>query len=240
MTLEEFSAAAMYGGELTDRWSYFAIASGSRAAERDADDAYWNGMFGGAAVYALSERWNLVGGAGVIYSSAPDIEGLTDILDTDIEILPTPVFGVQWNQQAESGFAVSVILPVEATISYISPDGKFTSSVNVIGTEAELSYQFTPRFSTTLSATLVDGMLHRLAKDNRILPAGTSEAYLQSERSRVDLMFGANFFDCMSFRIGPYYVFDAEISVLDHKGKSLHKLAGDDAFGGQFALSLAF
>lgn len=240
LMLEEFALGGVYGGEINSRWSYFVMAAGSRAAERNADEAYWGGVLGGAATYTLSDHWNLLGGTGVLYTNAPLAGGKTEELNINHEILPLPVFGVQWNQQAESGWAVSLIFPMEAKLSYRSADQKLSSSVDFLTQESEVSYQFTPRFTATLHAQYTDEQVHRLASNNLILPENVSEAYLKNERSRVELMLGTNVREHAELQVGPYYLFNAETTVIERGGDVLHKLDNDDAFGGKFALAVTF
>ena len=84
-TLHMLSLEGVYGSKLNARWSYFLKASGSAAFEEHLDSSYLDSSLGAGALYTLSDTWNLIGGAGLQYTSAPD------------EVTPAPIVGIQWN-----------------------------------------------------------------------------------------------------------------------------------------------
>jgi hypothetical protein len=238
-TLHSLSLSGMYGGEINEKWSWVAIAAGSAAFEKEIGSSYLNGTLGGGAIYSLSDRWNLIGGAGAMYTNAPELD-FGDLLNDPPEVIPVPVLGAQWNQDAESGLSLSLIFPLEASISYRTFDGTLSTSADFLAQSADITYQFTPMFGVTLSGSLNDGSIHRLADDNVAIPVGTKEGYLQNGRSIIDLMLNVNLSEHMNFKVGPYYMFNQEISVRDKQDKSLQELEADNAFGGKFGLSFVF
>jgi hypothetical protein len=238
-TLHSLSLSGMYGGEINEKWSWVAIAAGSAAFEKEIGSSYLNSTLGGGAIYSLSDKWNLIGGTGVMYTNAPELT-LGDILDDPPEVIPVPVLGAQWNQDAESGFSLSLIFPLEASISYRTFDGALSTSADFLAQSADITYQFTPMFGVTLRGSLDNETIHQLADDNVAIPVGTKEGYLQNEGSTVELMLNVKLFEHMNFKAGPYYIFNQEISVRDKEDKSLQKLEADDTFGGKFGLSFVF
>ena len=50
------------------------------AFEDGADRAYLNGILAGGGLYMLSDYWNIIVGAGVMYSNAPDL-AFDDLFD---------------------------------------------------------------------------------------------------------------------------------------------------------------
>jgi hypothetical protein len=95
-------------------------------------------------------------------------------------------------------------------------------------------------FGVTLSGSLDDETIHQLADDNVAIPIGTKEGYLKTEGGIVDLMLNVKLSEHMNFKVGPYYMFNQEISVRNKEDKSLQKLEADDTFGGKFGLSFVF
>ena len=215
------------------------MAAGNAAFEQAIDASYLNGTLGGAAIYALSDTWNLIGGVGTIYSNAPELD-FGDLVDDPFEVMPVPVLGAQWNQDAEAGLSLSLLFPVEASISYRSVDGTLSVATDLLAQSAALTYQLTPMFGVTASGSLNDGSIHRLADDNVAIPIGTKEGYLQNVGSTVDLMLHVTLFDQMKFTVGPYYRLNQELSVRDKDDDSLHTLEADDALGGKFGVSFIF
>ena len=170
----------MYGGAISEKWSWVVIAAGSAAFENESEVSYLNGAVGGGARYALSDTWTLIGGAGTMYTNAPEV-AFGDVWDDPSEVMPVPVLGVQWNQDAESGLSLSFIFPVEATISYRSFDGTWSASTDLLAQAADITYQVTPLFGVTARGTLNDERIHRLAEDNVAIPVGTQEGYLHND-----------------------------------------------------------
>jgi hypothetical protein len=238
-TLHSLSLSGMYGGEINEKWSWVAIAAGSAAFEKEIGSSYLNSTLGGGAIYSLSDKWNLIGGAGVMYTNAPELD-FGDLLDDPPEVIPVPVLGAQWNQDAESGLSLSLIFPLEASISYRTFEGALSASADFLAQSADITYQFTPMFGVTLSGSLDNETIHRLADDNVAIPVGTKEGYLQNEGSTLDLMLNVKFSEHMNFKIGPYYMFNQEISIRNKEDKSLQELEADDTFGGEFGLSFVF
>ena len=238
-TLHSLSLSGMYGGEINERWSWMTIASGSAAFEDHLDSSLLDGFLGTGALYSLSNAWNLIGGAGVLYTNAPELNAL-DMYGDPQEVTPIPVLGAQWNQDAESGLSLSLIFPLEASISYRSVDGTVSASTDLLAQSADITYQFTPMFGVIARGALNDERIHRLADDNVAIPVGTKEGYLQNEGSTVDLMLNVNLSEHLNVNIGPYYLFNQEMSVRDKDDDSLHKLEADDTFGGKFGVSFIF
>jgi hypothetical protein len=238
-TLHSLSLGGMYGGEINEKWSWVVIAAGSTAFEKEISSSYLNSTLGGGAIYSLSDRWNLIGGAGAMYTNAPELD-FGDLLDDPPEVIPVPVLGVQWNQDAESGLSLSLIFPLEASISYRTFDGALSTSADFLAQSADITYQFTPMFGVTLSGSLDNGTIHQLADDNVAIPVGTKEGYLKTEGRIVDLMLNVKLSEHTNFKAGPYYIFNQEISVRDKEDKALQKVEADDTFGGKFGLSFVF
>ena len=61
------SVSGMYGGEMTEKWSYLAFASGSTAFENGAVNSYLSGILIGGGMYTSTDALNLIAGAGVLY-----------------------------------------------------------------------------------------------------------------------------------------------------------------------------
>ena len=238
-TLHSLSLSGMYGGEINERWSWMTIAAGSAAFEDNLDSSLLDGFLGTGALYSLSNTWNLIGGAGVLYTNAPELNAL-DMYGDPQEVTPIPVLGVQWNQDAESGLSVSLLFPLEASISYRSFDGALSASTDLLAQAADITYQFTPMFGVTARGALNDERIHRLAEDNVAIPVGTKEGYLHNEGSAVELMLNVTLSEHLNVNVGPYYLFNQEISVRDKDDDSLHKLEADDTFGGTFGVSFIF
>jgi hypothetical protein len=238
-TLHSLSLSGMYGGEINEKWSWVVIAAGSTAFEKEIDSSYLNGTLGGGAIYSLSDTWKLIGGVGAIYTNAPELD-FGDLLDDPSEVIPVPVLGAQWNQDAETGLSLSLLFPLEASISYRSFDGTVSASTDLLAQSANITYQFTPMFGVTASGSLNNETIHRLANDNVAIPIGIKEGYLQNEGSAVDLMLNVNLSDHLHFTVGPYYSFNQELSVRDKDDDTLQTLEADDTFGGKFGLSLIF
>jgi hypothetical protein len=238
-TLHRLSLSGMYGGEINERWSWMTIASGSAAFEENLDSSLLDGFLGTGALYSLSNAWNLIGGAGVLYTNAPELNAL-DMYGDPQEVTPIPVLGAQWNQDAESGLSLSLIFPLEASISYRSVGGALSASTDLLAQSADITYQLTPMFGVTASGSLHNETIHRLADDNLAIPVGTQEGYLHNEGSTVDLMLNVNLSKHLNVNVGPYYLFNHEMSVRDKDDDSLHKLEADDTFGGTFGVSFIF
>jgi hypothetical protein len=229
----------MYGGEINDQWSWIIMTAGNAAFEKEIDSSYLNATLGGAAIYALSDTWNLIGGAGAVYTNAPELV-FGDLVDDPSEVMPLPVLGAQWNQDVESGLSLSLLFPVEASISYRSFDGMLSVATDLLAQSVAITYQLTPLFGVTAKGTLNNERIHRLAEDNVAIPVGTEEGYLRNEGSTVDLMLNVNFSERMNIKAGPYYRFNQEMSVRDKDDDSLHTLKADDTFGGTFGVSVIF
>jgi hypothetical protein len=234
--LHMLSVTGMYGGEITEKWSYLALANGSTAFEDGADNSYLNGILAGAGMYNFSEAWNFIAGAGVIYSNAPDLE-FEDLFSDAPEFLPLPVLGVQWNQNATSGLSASVIFPLEATVQFKTVDQRLATSLDALAQKADVTVQFSPMFGTTLSCELNEGGIYRLAKDNISLPVDQEEAYLNKERGLAELMLNVALPGNFSLNVGPYYAFDQKLSVVDKNTEDLRKLELDDTFGAKFEIA---
>jgi hypothetical protein len=237
--LHTLSLGGMYGGEINERWSYLVGTFGSAAFEENIDTSYINAMVGTGAIYSLSEEWQLVGGAGAIYSSASELD-FGDWFDVPWDVLPVPVLGVLWNQEAESGFSASLILPLEAQISYHAIDGTFSTSADLVGQKADITYQFLPMLGVTLSGSLSNETTHRLAKDNASLPVGTKAGYLQTKGNSVELTLNVTPLKNLNINVGPYYTFNQELTIRDKHDKELQKMEAKDGFGGKFGIALVF
>lgn len=236
--LHSLSVGGFYGGGINTKWSYLVGLMGSASFEDSLDSSYLDGALAVGAIYSLSDQWNLVGGAGVMYSNAPELV-YGDIFDDPWEVIPIPVLGFQWNQEAESGPSASVIFPLEATISYRTSDGRLSTSTDLLSQESDITYQFNPVIGMTLGASLANESIYQLAKDNMSLPVGEKEGYLTTEKSSVELTANLTFFDSLHFRVGPYYTFDQKLSIRSKKDKELQRLDPDNAFGGKFMFSMA-
>jgi hypothetical protein len=237
--LNMLSVSGMYGGEITEKWSYLAIAGGSTACEDDADDSFLSGLLLGGGMYTLSDAWTLIAGAGMLYSNAPDVgfEDFSSILDDPPNVLPIPVLGVQWNQDAPSGWSASFLFPMEAKVQFKSADQRFTTSIEAFEQVANLNVQFSPMLATTLTCTLDNGLAYRLAHDNVVLPVDTDEAYLKRDRGLAELMLNVTLPGNFSINVGPYYAFDQKLSVVDKNAKDVHKLELDESFGAKFEIA---
>ena len=185
-----------------------------------------------------AERF-LIAGAGIMYSSAPEIgfEDFNSLLDDLPKVLPIPVLGVQWNQDALSGLSASFIFPMEAKVQFRTADQRFTTSVEAFEQVADLKVQFSPMLATTLTCALDDGLAYRLAHDNVVLPVDTDEAYLKRDRRLAELMLNVTLPSNFSINIGPYYAFNQKLSVVDKNAKDVHKLELDDSFGAKFEIA---
>jgi hypothetical protein len=237
--LNMLSVGGMYGGEITDKWSYLAIAGGSTAFEEGADTSHLSGLLLGGGMYTLSDAWTLVGGAGVLYSNAPEVglEDFSGLLDDLPEVLPLPVVGVLWNQDAPSGWSVSALFPMEVKVRFTTADQRFATSVDALNQVADAKVQFSPMLAATLTCRLVDGFFYRLADDNVVLPADTDEAYLKRDRKLAELMLNVTLPGNVSINAGPYYAFDQKLSVVDKHAEDVHTLELDDTFGAKFGIA---
>jgi len=237
--LSMLSVGGMYGGEITDKWSYLVIAGGSTAFEEGADTSHLSGLLLGGGMYTLSDAWTLIGGAGVLYSNAPELgfEDFKGLLDDLPNVLPIPVLGVQWNHDAPSGWSASFIFPMQAKVQFKTADQRFAASVEAFEQVADLKVQISPMLATTLTCALGDGLAYRLAEDNVVLPSDTNEAYLKRDRSLAELMLNVTLPGNFSINAGPYYAFDQKLSVVDKQAEDVHTLELDDTFGAKFGIA---
>jgi hypothetical protein len=230
--LHMLSASGMYGGEITKKWSYLVMADGSTAFEDGVDDPLLVGALIGGGLYKLTDAWNLIAGPGVLYSNAPDVglEKFNTILDDLPNVLPLPVVGVQWNQDAPSGWAMSFIFPMEAKVQFTTADQRFAALIEAFEQVADLKVKFSPRLATTLKYTLDDGVVSRLAHD-------TDEAYLKPNRNLAELIVNVTLPGNFSIDLGPYYALDQTVSVVDKHAEDIHKIELEDSFGVQFKIA---
>jgi hypothetical protein len=237
--LHTLSFGGMYGGEISDKWTYLAIAGGSTAWESGADNSHLSGMLIGGGMYTLSDALKLIGGAGVLYSSAPDVgfEDFSSISDDLPEVLPIPVLGVLWNQDAPSGLSVSFFFPIEAKVQFTTANQRLTISVDALAQVADLKVQFSPMLATTLTCSFDDELIYGLADDHVVLPVGTDEAYLKRDRRVAELMLNVTLPGNFSLNVGPYYAFDQKLSVVDKNANDLHTLELDDTCGAKIEIA---
>jgi hypothetical protein len=163
-TLQSLTVSGMYGGDFNPRWSYFALAKGSAAFEKELSDSYLSGGAGIGVTYTSWEKLKLILGGIMAYD---DLENLT----------LWPVAGFQWNQEAASGLSSSVIFPLEAQLNYqfssswgvtangliidstyrladdipVTPAGKKKSFLDMEGYAVDLMLNYTPLKHVALS-----------------------------------------------------------------------------------------
>jgi hypothetical protein len=226
-TLQSLSLSGMFGADFNEKLSYIILAGGSASFEEDIDAAYLGGVVGSGFVYSWSENLNVILGAAVAYD------------DFD-EMTPLPAGGIEWNQDAESGFSASLVFPMQAEIRYTSADDTFSASADFLGGSADITYQFSPILGTTLDFSM-NGSVYRLDDDSSVIPVGEKKAYVETEGFNVGLMLNYSPNSHINLSVGPYYAFSQELSIRDKDDHSLYKkLEADDAFGGKFMLSFTF
>lgn len=232
------SVGGLYGGEISDKWSYLTLVGGTMAFEDGADQSYQSGLLAGGTQYTYSDTLNFLFGVGLLYSNAPDLGEIGELADDLPKVLPLPVLGVQWNQNAPSGFSASVIFPMEAKIQFISADQRFSSSIDAFSQQAEMAVHFLPMLGTTLRCTFDDSLAYRLSEDNVVLSTRSNkEAYLVNDRNFAELMLNMTLPGNLAINVGPYYAFDQTLSVLDRKSDEIEKIDMDNAFGAKFDIS---
>ncbi len=222
--VQQLSLNAMYGGDMTEKWSYLMMSTGVAAFEEEIEQSFLSGMLVSGLKYTVSEHWAVQFGGGVAY--------------TDFETMPFPAGGVQWN--LGRGLSLSFIFPVESTLTYTSAHEKLMVSVDFFhNPSAQVAYALTPALRMYLNYQAPNPSVHRLSEENS-KQYSAERTYLETNAQTAGIGFSYSPSQHLTLTLGGQYLVSREYSIHDKNDDEITTFEPEDTFGGIVSLTYAF